>query len=110
DYLSVVAVSVKKKIALSLFEHRPGVWVGLVEKQATLGGNHIWCFHAGDVHASALSYVSKLVTVSWPRYEVRFPELIRTLEQPYAAVRSERLNEVVQSAFFERPGARLFLE
>ena len=110
DYLLVGGGLSNALIALSLFEHRPGVRVGLVEKQATLGGNHIWCFHAGDVHASALTYVSKLVTVSWPRYEVRFPELIRTLEQPYAAVRSERLNEVVQSAFFERPGARLFLE
>jgi lycopene beta-cyclase len=84
--------------------------VGLVEMQPTLGGNHIWCFHAGDVDAQAHSYMSKLVSVSWPRYEVRFPELVRTLEQPYSAVRSERLDKVVRSAFSERAGSRLFLE
>ncbi|HYQ03752.1 MAG TPA: lycopene beta-cyclase CrtY [Polyangiaceae bacterium] len=110
DYLLVGGGLGNSLIALSLFEHRPGIRVGLVERQATLGGNHIWCFHAGDIEARAHNYVSKLVSVSWPRYEVRFPELVRTLEQPYAAVRSERLDEVVRSAFLERPGASLFLE
>lgn len=110
DYLLVGGGLGNSLIALSLFAQRPGIRVGLVEKQATLGGNHIWCFHAGDVDARAHSYVSKLVSVSWPRYEVRFPELVRTLEQPYAAVRSERLDKVVRSAFSERAGSRLFLE
>jgi lycopene beta-cyclase len=110
DYLLVGGGLGNALIALGLFEHRPGARVGLVEQQAALGGNHTWCFHADDVDAASRRYVSKLVTASWPRYEVRFPELVRTLEQPYAAVSSERLDQVVRSAFAERPGARLFLE
>lgn len=97
-------------IALALFERRPAARVALVEQRATLGGNHIWCFHAGDVEDNAQRFVSPLVTARWPRYDVRFPALQRTLEQPYAAVRSERLHEVVQSAFERRPDSQLYLE
>jgi lycopene beta-cyclase len=110
DYLLVGGGLGNALIALALFEDRPGLRVGLVEQGSALGGNHTWCFHADDVDARSRTYVSKLVTASWPRYEVRFPEFTRTLEQPYAAVSSERLDRVVRLAFAERPGARLFLE
>src|SRR5215207_2367956 len=110
DYLLVGGGLGNALIALGLFEHRPGVRVGLVEQHSALGGNHTWCFHADDIDAASRTYVSKLVTASWPRYEVRFPELARTLEQPYAAVSSEQLDRVVRSAFGERLGSRLFLE
>jgi lycopene beta-cyclase len=110
DYLLVGGGLGNALIALALFESRPGVRVGLVEQGSRLGGNHVWCFHAGDVDADAHSFVSRLVSACWPRYEVRFPELTRTLEEPYAAVRSERLDEVVQDSFATHPGSRLFLD
>lgn len=110
DYLLVGGGLGNALIALALFEHRPGLRVGLVEQSSALGGNHTWCFHADDLDAASRTYASKLVTASWPRYEVRFPELTRTLEQPYAAVSSERLDRVVRSSFAERAGAQLFLE
>lgn len=110
DYLLVGGGLGNALIALSLFAARPGARVGLVEQHASLGGNHLWCFHAGDVDASAQRFVSPLVGASWPRYEVRFPSLARTLDEPYAAVRSERLDQVVREAFIGRPGSRLFLE
>jgi lycopene beta-cyclase len=109
DYLLVGGGLGNALIALSLFEAQPGARVGLVEQGATLGGDHIWCFHAGDVQGAAREVVSRLVGASWPRYDVRFPERERTLEEPYCAVRSERLDEVVQAAFAERPSSRLFL-
>ena len=109
DYLLVGGGLANALIALSLFERRPGVRVALVERHAALGGNHVWCFHAGDVDAAARPFVSQLVGACWPRYEVRFPELARTLEEPYAAVRSERLDQVVREAFVGRAGSRLFL-
>jgi len=109
DYLLVGGGLGNCLIALSLLDARPELRVGLVEQHQALGGNHVWCFHAGDVPAEARALVSKLVVVSWPRHEVRFPELQRTLEEPYAAVRSERLNQVVTQAFQERPGSRLWL-
>lgn len=109
DYLLVGGGLGNCLIALSLLDARPGLRVGLVEQRETLGGDHIWCFHAGDVQPEARALMSKLVVMSWPRHEVRFPELQRTLEEPYAAVRSERLNQVVTQAFQERPASRLWL-
>jgi lycopene beta-cyclase len=95
-------------LALALFELRPRTRVALVEQSAALGGNHLWCFHAGDVRGEA-DFVTQLVTRRWPGYEVRFPDVRRVLDEPYAAVTSERLDEVVQRAFAERPGARMYL-
>lgn len=110
DYLLVGGGLGNALIALALFESRPGVRVGLVEQGSTLGGNHLWCFHSGDVDAAARPFVSRLVSAHWPRYDVRFPELARTLEEPYAAVRSEQLDEVVRGAFATHTGSRLFLD
>ena len=88
DYLLVGGGLGNALIALALFETRPRARVALVEQHGALGGNHVWCFHAGDVDATAQPFVSRLVGTRWPRYDVRFPELTRTLEEPYAAVRS----------------------
>jgi lycopene beta-cyclase len=68
----------------------------------------LWCFHAGDVDDAA-ELVRPLIAQRWPAYEVRFPDLSRTLDEPYAAVPSERLDEVVQGAFAARAQAQLFL-
>lgn len=110
DYVLVGGGLGNALIALALLARRPATRIALVEQQPTLGGNHIWCFHAGDVADDAQSFVSELVTTRWPRYEVRFPDLARTLEDSYAAVRSERLHRVVQSAFERHPGCQLYLE
>jgi lycopene beta-cyclase len=109
DYLLVGGGLGNALIALALFESRPGARVALVEQHGALGGNHVWCFHAGDVDPAAQPFVSRLVGARWPRYDVRFPELARTLEEPYAAVRSEQLDQVVREAFAGRSEARLFL-
>jgi lycopene beta-cyclase len=110
DFLLVGGGLGNALIALALFARQPDVKVGLVEQSRIVGGNHLWCFHAGDVEDEALGFVSPLIGARWPRYDVRFPELSRTLEEPYAAVRSARLDEVVKEAFATRRGARLFLE
>jgi lycopene beta-cyclase len=110
DFLLVGGGLGNALIALALFAHRPEAKVGLVEQGRALGGNHLWCFHSGDVDEAARSFISPLISARWPRYDVRFPELSRTLEEPYAAVRSGRLDEVVREAFATRRGARLFLE
>lgn len=110
DYVLVGGGLGNALIALALFAKRPAARVALVEQRASLGGNHVWCFHAGDVEDETHHFVSPLVGARWPRYEVRFPELARTLDEPYAAVRSERLHEVVRAAFERQPGSRLFLQ
>src|SRR6186713_3488166 len=96
DYLLVGGGLSNALIALAVFQRQPGARVGLVEARPALGGNHLWCFHAGDVDGEAARYVGSLVTNRWPRYEVRFPDLRRTLEEPYAAVSSTRLDETVR--------------
>lgn len=110
DYVLVGGGLGNALIGLALLARRPSTRIALVEQQATLGGNHIWCFHAGDVADDTQRFVSELVTARWPRYEVRFPALARTLEEPYAAVRSERLHRVVCSAFESHAGCQLYLE
>jgi lycopene beta-cyclase len=109
DYLLVGGGLGNALIALCLFETQPEAKVGLVEQSDKLGGDHIWCFHAGDADGASREVVSQLVGASWPSYEVRFPERERTLDEPYCAVRSERLDEVVQSRFAQRQSSRLFL-
>jgi lycopene beta-cyclase len=108
DYILIGGGLSSCLLALALFEGRPGARVALVEQQGRLGGNHLWCFHAGDVTGDA-GFVTPLVTRRWPSYEVRFPELRRTLDEPYGAVTSDRLHDVVTRAFSQRPGSRLLL-
>jgi lycopene beta-cyclase len=108
DYVLVGGGLSSCLIALALFQHRPDTRVALVEQQGRLGGNHLWCFHAGDV-ADDTGFVTPLVTRRWPGYEVRFPQLRRTLDDAYAAVTSDRLHEVVARAFSQRAGSRLLL-
>ena len=108
DYVLVGGGLSSCLLALALFQRRPAARIALVERGARLGGNHLWCFHAGDVDGAS-SFVSPLVTQRWPGYEVRFPRLRRTLLEPYAAVTSERLASVVERAFAARPASQLFL-
>jgi lycopene beta-cyclase len=111
DYLLVGGGLGNALIALRLFEEQPSAKVGLVEQGPTLGGDHIWCFHAGDVDDASRAVVWRLVGAIWPRYTVQFPNLVRTLDERYCAVRSERLHEVVRDAFERRAqqGSRLLL-
>lgn len=67
----------------------------LLEQQATLGGNHTWCFHTSDVSAHQFEWLAPLVECSWPDYEIRFPERTRRLGGGYHCVTSDRLHEVI---------------
>jgi lycopene beta-cyclase len=94
DYVLVGGGLSNALTALALFQHRPTARVALVERHATLGGNHLWCFHAGDIQGGvdgSCDFVTPLVERRWARYDVRFPDLHRTIDEPYAAVPSERL-------------------
>lgn len=110
DYALVGGGLSSALIALAVFARQPSARVALVEQSARLGGNHLWCFHAGDLDGGD-DFVTPLVVRRWSRYEVRFPALSRSVEEAYAAVTSERLDAVVQRAFDERrgTGSRLLL-
>lgn len=94
-------------IALAVLSARPETKLVMVERGASLGGNHTWCFHAGDVPADLVDVLEPLCVFRWPGYEVRFPNLTRILDEPYAGTTSERLASVVNAAFDAAPDARL---
>src|SRR5262249_9418639 len=83
-------------VALAVRAARPAARICLVERGPTLGGNHTWCFHAGD--AADAAWLEPLVVARWPGYDVRFPGAERRLARAYAAVTSARLDACVRPA------------
>ncbi len=81
---------------------RPDVRVQLIERGATLGGNHTWSFHDSDVAADARAWLDPLVVARWPAYQVRFPSHTRTVPGAYASISSSRLHEVIAPALGSR--------
>jgi lycopene beta-cyclase len=67
----------------------------VLERDATLGGNHVWSFHEGDLTADQHEWIAPLVERSWPHHEVRFPTLRRRLSSGYHSVTSDRLHRIV---------------
>jgi lycopene beta-cyclase len=84
-------------IALALRARQPDARIAVVERDRTLGGNHTWCFHAGDVPPGA-SWIEPLVVTRWDGYDVAFPGRRRRLDTPYARITSERLDACVRRA------------
>lgn len=97
-------------IALACLRERPKLRIAMVERAATLGGNHTWALHPHDVPEAARALVEPLITARWPGYDVRFTQLWRTLHAPYAAISSERFATVVSDALSRSPGSTLLLE
>lgn len=91
--------------AWRLAARRPDLGVRLIERGATLGGNHTWSLHEGDIAAAAWTWLDPLVRRRWPDHEVRFPARTRRLSHGYASLDSARLHAVVAPAL----GARLHL-
>lgn len=94
-------------VALALDAADSDVRVTMIDRAEQLGGNHTWCFFESDLSAQAHAWCAPLVTHRWPRYDVRFPELTRTIETGYARTDGERLNSVVQDLFKRRSSWRL---
>lgn len=85
-------------IALALAQLRPDLRVLLIEQGERLGGNHVWSFFATDLPDGGAALVAPLVAARWDRYEVRFPELHRTLATPYHSVTSARFDAALRAA------------
>ncbi|HYP74914.1 MAG TPA: lycopene beta-cyclase CrtY [Polyangiaceae bacterium] len=109
DYLLIGGGLQNALIALSVLKQNPDARVGLVERGAALGGNHLWCFHGFDLSEAGQALVAPLVVQRWDGYSVRFPSFERHLDTPYAAVSSERLAQYVAEVFADKPNSRLIL-
>src|SRR5687767_14952162 len=92
DYVLVGGGLQNGLLALALAER--GSSVAIIERGLRLGGNHTWCLHASDVPLEA-AWLEPLIVQRWPGYAVRFPALEREVREPYLAVTSARLHDVV---------------
>lgn len=84
-------------VALAAASARPGTRIAIVERGATLGGNHTWCFHARDLSPRAARWIAPLVAHQWAGHAVAFPRMWRALASSYAAIPSDRVDGVVRA-------------
>lgn len=89
-------------IAYRLAATRPETDLTVLERGATLGGNHIWSFHDRDLTPAQRDWMRPLIERSWPYHEVHFPALRRRLVSPYHSTTSTRLQDVVGHALGDR--------
>jgi lycopene beta-cyclase len=89
-------------LALRLNQARPEVSVLVLERGATLGGNHTWSFHDGDLTPEQHELVAPLVAHHWPAQSVRFPAFKRRLDAGYNSVPSERFHAVLGERLGDR--------
>ncbi|HEX5659250.1 MAG TPA: lycopene beta-cyclase CrtY [Polyangiales bacterium] len=92
-----------------LLERQPSLRLLLVERDAKLGGNHTWCFHAADLPRAAARVISPLIVHGWDGYTVRFPTRTRRLASPYACITSERLDQVATARLRDAPHSTLIM-
>jgi lycopene beta-cyclase len=88
-------------IAMALAARPRPPSIALIERGARLGGNHTWCFHAGDVPPGAEGWIAPLVAHRWAGHEVLFPTLRRQIASPYAAITSAQLDQAVRGRLGE---------
>ncbi len=93
-------------IAWRLITRRPELRVLVIERGETLGGNHTWSFHQGDVEPQALAEMRPFIAASWDRQSVHFPAHSRVFDVGYHAISSEKMHEVLS----HKLGDRLILD
>ena len=89
-------------IAWRLRQVRPELNILCIDAQESLGGNHTWSFHDGDLTAEQHHWIEPLVVKRWSSYQVHFPQISRMLDSGYASITSERFAEVITQALGDR--------
>src|SRR5690606_36287 len=82
-------------LALALRQRRPELRLALIEGGATLGGEHTWSFHDGDVSGEGAALLEPLIVHRWRSQNVAFPAHSRTLATGYNSITSARFNAVL---------------
>jgi lycopene beta-cyclase len=82
-------------IAWRLHSLRPELRILLVEKEASLGGNHTWSFYQQDLTPAQHAWIAPMIVRHWPAYEVRFPAHRRVLDTACYSISSERFHDVL---------------
>ncbi|MFO1014920.1 MAG: lycopene beta-cyclase CrtY [Caulobacteraceae bacterium] len=89
-------------IALRLASLRPELKVVMVERGATIGGEHTWSHFQTDVSPAIDRWLTPLIVHRWEGYDVRFPAHSRALGTQYRSVTSGRLHQLVSAALGDR--------
>jgi len=84
-------------LAWHLHQQRPDLRVLVLERGATLGGNHTWSFHQHDLTPAQHAWLEPLVCNRWPSYEVVFPAFERRLDSGYASIFSARFHQCLMA-------------
>ncbi len=98
DFILVGGGLANSLIALALKAASPHVSVMLIERGASIGGNHTWSFHSTDFGGPVPDFITPLVMRSWESQEVRFPKYTRMLSTNYNSVSSSKLDAAVRNA------------
>lgn len=69
--------------------------VTILEAADHLAGDHTWSFNLTDLSKDAQNWIQPFIAHQWPRYDVRFPKLTRTLDIAYATGTSASLRGAV---------------
>lgn len=85
-------------IAWRLAQTRPDLRLLLLEAEPTLGGNHTWSFHDGDLTPAQRDWVAPFVVHHWPAHAVLFRGRARWLSSGYNSVTSTRFNDAARQA------------
>ncbi|KQQ87908.1 lycopene beta-cyclase CrtY [Massilia sp. Leaf139] len=96
-------------IAWRLRTQRPDIKILLLEAGETIGGNHTWSFHDGDLALEQRVWMAPLVSTRWPSYDVVFPGYARSFDSGYASIDSHTFARVIGEALGPalRTGARV---
>ncbi|MCJ2179764.1 lycopene beta-cyclase CrtY [Novosphingobium album (ex Hu et al. 2023)] len=85
-------------VALAMARHRPDLRVIAIDRDETLGGDHVWSFFASDLPEGTDALIDPAVAARWDGYEVHFPGRSRVLATPYRSMTSRKLDAAVRAA------------
>ncbi|AUW60403.1 lycopene cyclase [Sphingobium sp. SCG-1] len=90
-------------IALAVLKAHPDARLLLVEREASMGGNHVWSFFDGDVRQADRWLVDPVVAYRWEGgHDVRFPSFNRTLHTPYNSITSAKFDAHLRDVLGDR--------
>jgi lycopene beta-cyclase len=105
DYILVGGGLQSGLLALAIRHHQPHARLLLLERDADLGGNHTWSFHATDLPESSVEWGRSLAQWTWSGYSVKFLGCERRIDLPYCSLTSDHLARLVTATFENRLAA-----
>jgi len=84
--------------AYRLRQRHPHLRMLILEGAGSLGGNHTWSFFPTDLTPEQLDWIDPLILHRWSSYEVRFPDLRRTLDTGYCSTNSDYFHTFMMGA------------